>query len=53
MILPSFFPLIEGSDVFMEDINLAFKFDLSGFDVDVIGDKVYKFGKVRDVGRLA
>lgn len=54
IILPSFFPLIEGSDVFIEDTNLAFPFKLSGFEVYVVGDerKVYGFGKVDKVGRL-
>ena len=52
IILPSFFPLVEGADVNIEDTNLAFKLDLSGFEVFVVGDKVYDFGKVKDVGKL-
>ncbi|MEK6820183.1 MAG: metallophosphoesterase [Nanoarchaeota archaeon] len=52
IILPSFFPLVEGSDVFIEDTNLAFKFKFSGFKVYVVGDKVYGFGKLKKVGKL-
>ena len=55
VILPSFFPLVEGSDVSMEDANLAreFNFKLSGFDVYVpAGIEVLDFGKLKDVGRL-
>mgnify|MGYP001574584138 CR=1 FL=1 len=52
VILPSFFPLIEGADVNIEDTNLAFKLNLRGFEVYVVGDKVYDFGKLSKVGKL-
>lgn len=56
IILPSFFPLVEGQDVNrseIEDTNLAFKPNLSGFEVFIPAeDKVYDFGKLKDVGRL-
>jgi len=55
VILPSFFPLVEGSDIFMfEDTNLAFKPRFSEFEVyvPVSVEKVYNFGKVKKVGRL-
>jgi len=52
VILPSFFPLVEGSDVFIEDTNLAFNFRFGNFKVYAVGDKIYEFGKVKDVGRL-
>ena len=51
-LLPSFFPLIEGSDVFIEDTNLFAKFNFKEFSVFIVGDKVYRFGKLRDVGKL-
>ena len=51
-LLPSFFPLVEGSDVFVEDTNLFTKFNLKEFDVYAVGDKVYKFGKLGKFGRL-
>jgi len=52
VILPSFFPLVEGADVSIENTNLAFKPNLKEFEVYVVGDEVYDFGKVKDVGRL-
>lgn len=55
VILPSFFPLVEGSDVSMEDTNLAseFNFKISGFEVYVpAGIEVLEFGELKDVGRL-
>lgn len=56
IILPSFFPLIEGSDVQIYDTNLdkEFKFNLKNFEVfvPVSENEVLKFGRLRDVGRL-
>jgi len=47
IILPSFFPLIEGSDV--GSGILEGKLDVSKFKVYAIGDKVYDFGRVRNL----
>lgn len=52
IILPSFFPLTEGSDVYVEDTGLALPLNLKNFDVYAVGDKVYGLGKVRDAGRV-
>jgi len=54
VILPSFFPLIEGADVLIEDTNLDLKLDLRNFEVFAVSDEgeVFEFGKVKDVGRL-
>ena len=53
IILPSFFPLVEGQDVFIEDTNLGFKVNLKNFEVYVIGEKeVYEFGKLKNIGKL-
>jgi len=53
VILPSFFPLIEGSDIVNSDSDLLFipEEKLRNFDVYVVGDKleVLKFGKLRDL----
>ena len=54
IILPSLFPLTEGSDVFMYDTHFAFKLDERNFEVFVIGkergkEKIYRFGKVRNI----
>jgi len=51
--LPSFFPLIEGSEVRIEDNNLDFGLDLEKCEVFVHSDReILDFGKVHDIGRL-
>ena len=57
IILPSFFPLIEGSDVSIENTNLdeKFNFNLKNFEVYIpVPDsfEVLDFGKLGGVGRL-
>ena len=52
IVLPSFFPLTEGSDVFIEETGLALNLNLKEFKVYAVGDKVYDLGKARDVGRI-
>ncbi len=55
VILPSFFPLTEGSDVNFYDTNLDFNFNLKNFNVYVPIEnetRVLEFGKVSKVGRL-
>lgn len=54
VILPSFFPLIEGSDVSFYDTNLVYDFNLKKFEVfiPVNINKILDFGVVEDVGRL-
>lgn len=53
IILPSFFPLVEGQDVLIENTNLVYKFDLKNFKVFIpIEDKILDFGKVKAVGSL-
>lgn len=48
--MPSFFPFIEGLDIRNEvRISELLKQDISDFEVFVIGDKIYKFGKLRDI----
>ena len=49
IILPSFFPFIEGSDIIEEGCNKLFvdEKSLKNFNVWVVGDKVYRFGKLR------
>jgi len=51
IILPSFFPFIEGSDIVEDGCNKLFvdEKSLKGFDVWVVGDKVYRFGKLRGI----
>ncbi|MBI2630508.1 metallophosphoesterase [Candidatus Pacearchaeota archaeon] len=54
VILPSFFPLVEGSDVYIEDTNLGIDLNLEEFEVyiPVSAEEVLDFGKLGDVGKL-
>jgi len=49
IIMPSFFPLIEGTDITLHDFKLEGWLDVSGFCVFALDDegKVYDFGRVR------
>lgn len=52
IILPSFFPFIEGGDIVTDyEENKLFidEKHLRNFDVFVIGEKVYRFGKLKEV----
>lgn len=50
IILPSFFPFIEGSDVIGDEEYLFIpRKDLEKAEAYVVGDKVYRFGKVKDI----
>jgi len=50
IIIPSFFPFVEGSDVLLEDNKLFIpEKDLREFEVWVVGDKAYKFGKIKGI----
>ena len=46
VVVPSFFPLNEGTDVLQERLILEDWFSVSGFEVYIIADSVYDFGKV-------
>lgn len=53
IILPSFFTLVEGSDVYVRDTNLGFKFNLKEFEVYIpTKEEVLDFGKVEEIGNL-
>ena len=49
IVMPSFFPLVEGADVFYQEGNLAMKLNLKNMDVYVVssGLEVMDFGKMR------
>ncbi len=48
IVMPSFLPIIEGTDVRKEKVLSPYlKQSLGGFDVFIIGDKVYRFGKLK------
>ena len=51
--MPSFNPIYTGVDILKEKTLSPFlKQDLNDFEVYVIEDKVYCFGKIRDVQKL-
>jgi hypothetical protein len=49
LVMPSFLLLPEGSDVRREKFLSPFLKDISNFEVFAIGDKIYNFGKVKDL----
>ena len=51
ILVPSFFPLISGTDAREFDLNYAWDFNLGKFDVKVVGDglNVLDFGKLGDI----
>ncbi|MEK6915206.1 MAG: metallophosphoesterase [Nanoarchaeota archaeon] len=51
IIVPSFFPLVEGTDARDFDMNLAWNFNLDKFRVYVVSDnmEVFGFGKLKDI----
>jgi putative SbcD/Mre11-related phosphoesterase len=50
IVMPSFLPLIEGSDVRKEDLLSPYLHQsINNFKVWILGDKVYEFGKLKDI----
>ena len=49
VVMPSFFNLVEGSDIKRERLFSPFLKDLKKFKVFALGDKAYDFGKVKDL----
>lgn len=50
IVMPSFNTITEGTDVMQEEVLSPFlKQDLSEFKVFAVSDKVYDFGKIRDI----
>lgn len=48
--MPSFFPFIEGLDIRNEErMSELLRHDIKDFRVFVVGDKIYDFGKIRDL----
>jgi putative SbcD/Mre11-related phosphoesterase len=53
IVLPSLNPVTEGTDVLQEKLLSPFLHkDLGGFDVFIVADKVYEFGKVKKLKRF-
>ena len=49
IVMPSFNLVTQGSDVLREQLLSPYLDDVSNFEVFIVGDKVYDFGKVRDL----
>jgi len=49
VVMPSFLPIIEGTDVLKGKLLSPYLKNIDNFDVFAVGDKVYKFGKVEDI----
>jgi len=51
IILPSFFPFVEGSEISSIEDNRMFipEKELKGFEAYVVGDEVYGFGKLKEI----
>ena len=48
--MPSFSPIVEGTDILKEDLLSPFlNQDLNDFNIYIVGDKVYDFGKLKDI----
>ncbi|MBI2449081.1 metallophosphoesterase [Candidatus Pacearchaeota archaeon] len=49
IVTPSFFPFVEGADIFYQEGNLAMKVNVKNMDVYVVGSglEVLRFGKMR------
>jgi putative SbcD/Mre11-related phosphoesterase len=46
IVMPSFFNLVEGSDIKKEKLLSPFLRDIRNFEIFVLGDKAYRFGKL-------
>ena len=50
IVLPSFMPAIEGTDVNNERLLSPYLHqDIGNFDVYIVGDEVYRFGKLKKI----
>jgi len=49
IVMPSFIPYFEGVDVTSHYFDQPFLKDINSFEVFVIGDKIYKLGKIEDI----
>jgi len=49
MVMPSFFSVFEGSDVRKEKLLSPYLSNIRNFDVYVVGDEAYDFGKLRNI----
>jgi len=52
VIMPSFLPIVEGMDVLRsKELWLDLNFNINSFNAYVIADRIYDFGKLREIAR--
>jgi hypothetical protein len=50
IVMPSFFPLVEGADIKKEELLSPYLYqNLKKFDIFILGDNVYSFGKLNNI----
>lgn len=49
IVMPSFLPLVEGSDIKKERLLSPYLSDIKNFKIFVLGDRIYKFGRLKDL----
>jgi putative SbcD/Mre11-related phosphoesterase len=49
IVMPSFLPIIEGTDLTQDKLLSPYLTDVSNFVVFVVGDKTYRFGKLKNI----
>jgi hypothetical protein len=49
IVMPSFTPVVEGTDILEEELLSPFLADLDKFNVVIVADKVYDFGKLKNI----
>jgi hypothetical protein len=49
IVMPSFLPIIEGTDLRRDDLLSPYLTNVSNFEVFVVGDKTYRFGKLKNI----
>ncbi|MCS7134253.1 MAG: metallophosphoesterase [Candidatus Pacearchaeota archaeon] len=53
IILPSFLNFPEGTDITKEKMYSPFLRNISDFEIFVVGDKIYKFGKLKEIEKTS
>jgi hypothetical protein len=49
IVMPSFFSIFEGTDIRKGKLHSPYLKDIRNFEVFILGDKVYRFGKLKDI----
>jgi len=49
VVMPSFLPIIEGSDIMQGELLSPYLKNIQNFEVFIVGDKTYRFGKLKNI----